>query len=151
MPRNRPDRQALARAADWIRASKRPLIVSGGGVLYSDASDMLRRFVERTGAALPIPTHTAIQSVPEKADADEDAKAIDQPAHDVIIVDTPGHDSPLGQIGHTYADILVTPINDSLIDLEAVGLARIDRLMSIRLPSSNLARIVASQISASAF
>ena len=49
IPRNRPDRAALARAAEWIRQSTRPLIVAGGGVLYSEASDALREFVEQTG------------------------------------------------------------------------------------------------------
>ncbi|HLZ26150.1 MAG TPA: 3D-(3,5/4)-trihydroxycyclohexane-1,2-dione acylhydrolase (decyclizing) [Chloroflexota bacterium] len=49
VPRNRPDRHALAQAADWIRRSRRPLLVAGGGVLYSEASETLRRFVERTG------------------------------------------------------------------------------------------------------
>ncbi len=49
IPRNRPDRDALARAAEWIRGSRRPLVVAGGGVIYSEATDALRRFVERTG------------------------------------------------------------------------------------------------------
>src|SRR5579859_1223895 len=49
VPRNRPDRQALARAADLIRASQRPLVVAGGGVIYSEASDVLRRFAQQTG------------------------------------------------------------------------------------------------------
>jgi 3D-(3,5/4)-trihydroxycyclohexane-1,2-dione acylhydrolase (decyclizing) len=47
--RNRPDRAALELAAEWIRASKRPLIVAGGGVIYSEATDALRRFAEATG------------------------------------------------------------------------------------------------------
>ena len=47
--RNRPDRIALEKAADWIRKSKRPMIVAGGGVLYSDATELLRRIVEQTG------------------------------------------------------------------------------------------------------
>ncbi len=49
IPRNRPDADALARAAQWIRAARRPLIVAGGGVLYSEATETLRRFVEATG------------------------------------------------------------------------------------------------------
>src|SRR4051812_35518721 len=49
IPRNRPDRTALERAAAWIRASKRPLIVAGGGVIYSEATDALRRLVDGTG------------------------------------------------------------------------------------------------------
>ena len=49
IPRNRPDRDALDRAASWIRASTAPLIVAGGGVLYSGASEALRAFVDQTG------------------------------------------------------------------------------------------------------
>jgi 3D-(3,5/4)-trihydroxycyclohexane-1,2-dione acylhydrolase (decyclizing) len=49
IPRNRPDRHALEQAAAWIRASKQPLIVAGGGVIYSDATDILHRFVKQTG------------------------------------------------------------------------------------------------------
>src|SRR5829696_4695703 len=49
IPRNRPDRAALERAAAWIRSSKRPLIVAGGGVIYSEATAALRRLVESSG------------------------------------------------------------------------------------------------------
>jgi 3D-(3,5/4)-trihydroxycyclohexane-1,2-dione acylhydrolase (decyclizing) len=49
VPRNRPDRSSLEQAAAWIRASQRPLIVAGGGVIYSEATEMLRQFVEQTG------------------------------------------------------------------------------------------------------
>src|SRR6266567_3709613 len=47
--RHRPDRKALEQAAAWIRASQRPLIVAGGGVIYSGATDLLQRFVDQTG------------------------------------------------------------------------------------------------------
>jgi 3D-(3,5/4)-trihydroxycyclohexane-1,2-dione acylhydrolase (decyclizing) len=47
--RNRPDRAALERAAVLIRAGERPLIVAGGGVIYSEATAALARFAERTG------------------------------------------------------------------------------------------------------
>lgn len=49
IPRNRPDAAQLRQAAEWIRASRQPLIIAGGGVHYSDATAMLRRFVEATG------------------------------------------------------------------------------------------------------
>jgi 3D-(3,5/4)-trihydroxycyclohexane-1,2-dione acylhydrolase (decyclizing) len=49
IPRNRADRSALDEAARWIRASKRPLIVAGGGLIYSEATESLRHFVERSG------------------------------------------------------------------------------------------------------
>ncbi len=47
--RNRPDQASLARAAEWIRQAKRPLIIAGGGVIYSEATETLRQFVEQTG------------------------------------------------------------------------------------------------------
>lgn len=49
IPRNRADAQMLRQAAGWIRESARPLIVAGGGVIYSGATDRLRRFAEQTG------------------------------------------------------------------------------------------------------
>lgn len=47
--RRPPDPGALARAMAIIRAAKRPLLVAGGGVIYSGATEALRRFVEATG------------------------------------------------------------------------------------------------------
>jgi len=47
--RNRADQAALIQAADWIREAKRPLIVAGGGVLYSEAEETLKQFVDQTG------------------------------------------------------------------------------------------------------
>jgi 3D-(3,5/4)-trihydroxycyclohexane-1,2-dione acylhydrolase (decyclizing) len=49
VPRNRPDRAALEEAAAWIRQSERPLIVAGGGVIYSEATETLDRFTRQTG------------------------------------------------------------------------------------------------------
>ena len=49
VPRNRPDKDALSEAAEWIRQARRPLIIAGGGVLYSEATEVLGRFVEQTG------------------------------------------------------------------------------------------------------
>lgn len=49
VPRNRPDAGAVARAAALIRGARKPLIVAGGGVLYSEAADTLRALVDATG------------------------------------------------------------------------------------------------------
>lgn len=49
IPRVRPDAVALARAAALIRAARRPLIIAGGGVHYSDATADLAGFVDLTG------------------------------------------------------------------------------------------------------
>ena len=44
-----PDAAALERAADAIRAARRPLLVCGGGTIYSEATEALRALVEATG------------------------------------------------------------------------------------------------------
>ncbi|HEX2314120.1 MAG TPA: 3D-(3,5/4)-trihydroxycyclohexane-1,2-dione acylhydrolase (decyclizing), partial [Thermomonospora sp.] len=49
VPRPVPEPAALARAAALIRAAERPLIVAGGGVIYSGAGDELAAFAEETG------------------------------------------------------------------------------------------------------
>ncbi len=49
IPRNRCDRDLVRRAAEWVRNAKKPLIVAGGGVLYSQASEALANFAHATG------------------------------------------------------------------------------------------------------
>ncbi|HSK86348.1 MAG TPA: 3D-(3,5/4)-trihydroxycyclohexane-1,2-dione acylhydrolase (decyclizing) [Rubrobacter sp.] len=49
VPRQLPDAAALERAAALIREARRPMIVSGGGTIYSEATDALRRLAEQTG------------------------------------------------------------------------------------------------------
>jgi 3D-(3,5/4)-trihydroxycyclohexane-1,2-dione acylhydrolase (decyclizing) len=49
IPRSRCDQEFMKRAAELIRGAKRPLIVAGGGVLYSQASEQLAKFAEATG------------------------------------------------------------------------------------------------------
>jgi 3D-(3,5/4)-trihydroxycyclohexane-1,2-dione acylhydrolase (decyclizing) len=49
VPRPPADRALLKRAVQAIRAAKRPLIIAGGGVIYSEATSALASFVERTG------------------------------------------------------------------------------------------------------
>ncbi|HNQ06449.1 MAG TPA: 3D-(3,5/4)-trihydroxycyclohexane-1,2-dione acylhydrolase (decyclizing) [Tetrasphaera sp.] len=44
-----PEPAALARAVEIIRSAKRPLVVAGGGVVYADASALLREFASATG------------------------------------------------------------------------------------------------------
>jgi len=49
IPRARCDSGLLAKAAQWIRTAKAPLIVAGGGVIYSEASRALAKLGEQTG------------------------------------------------------------------------------------------------------
>ncbi|HEV7870404.1 MAG TPA: thiamine pyrophosphate-binding protein, partial [Modestobacter sp.] len=49
VPRPVPERAALARAADVIRSARAPLLVAGGGVVYSGATEALDAFARATG------------------------------------------------------------------------------------------------------
>jgi 3D-(3,5/4)-trihydroxycyclohexane-1,2-dione acylhydrolase (decyclizing) len=49
IPRLRPDAELLAEAARAIGRARAPLVIAGGGVLYSDATAALARFAEATG------------------------------------------------------------------------------------------------------
>lgn len=92
-----------------------------------------RGFMTDQGIQLPMPE---VRVIEHNRDANRDAAdtadeknlsgTIDELSrtHDVIVIDTPGADSPLMRLGHSFADTLVTPLNDSFIDLDV--LARID-------------------------
>lgn len=47
--RPRADVALLHKAVEWIKASKKPLIIAGGGVIYSGATEILRELVNKTG------------------------------------------------------------------------------------------------------
>src|SRR5712691_4850186 len=49
IPRVEPGARELDRAAALIRAADRPIIVAGGGVIYAEATDALRKLVDATG------------------------------------------------------------------------------------------------------
>jgi 3D-(3,5/4)-trihydroxycyclohexane-1,2-dione acylhydrolase (decyclizing) len=43
------ERSVIARAAEVVRSARKPLIVAGGGVIYSGANDVLAQFASQTG------------------------------------------------------------------------------------------------------
>lgn len=49
IPRPRPDITLLQRAVKLIKSSKKPLIIAGGGVIYAEATEALKKFAEQTG------------------------------------------------------------------------------------------------------
>jgi 3D-(3,5/4)-trihydroxycyclohexane-1,2-dione acylhydrolase (decyclizing) len=52
IPRARPDFAQLREAAALLRTARAPLIVAGGGAIYSDATAALTRFAATTGIAV---------------------------------------------------------------------------------------------------
>jgi len=49
VPRPRCDSQLLQKAVEWIRSAKQPLIIAGGGAIYSAATEALSAFAGQTG------------------------------------------------------------------------------------------------------
>jgi 3D-(3,5/4)-trihydroxycyclohexane-1,2-dione acylhydrolase (decyclizing) len=47
--RSLADRTLLSRAEKWIRSARKPFVTAGGGIIYSEATEALARFVEQTG------------------------------------------------------------------------------------------------------
>jgi len=89
-------------------------------------------FMAAKGVRLPMPTHFRIYQ--SEADRRSEAQAEERERIDIalnnladkdyIVIDTPGSDSHLSRLGHQQADLLITPLNDSFIDLDL--LARVD-------------------------
>jgi chromosome partitioning protein len=83
-----------------------------------------RRRRDPEGCNLPHPDHRA---VPPSGDEARDAALFREhfdelrARHKVVVIDTPGSDLPLSRLGHSFADILVTPLNDSFVDLDLLA------------------------------
>lgn len=87
-------------------------------------------FITRTKEPLPSPFHMAIERSEAASIAGRQAEecaflglalAELEPACDYIVIDTPGTDSHLSRLAHARADILITPLNDSYIDLDLLA------------------------------
>ncbi|MCB2108645.1 MAG: AAA family ATPase [Rhodobacteraceae bacterium] len=99
-------------------------------------------FARRSGYSLPMPRHTPI--LPAAFQDGGEAELTKVLAHaaddDIVIIDTPGHETPLSLWGHAYADTIVTPINDSLIDFDVIALVDPEKLSIVR-PSHYAERV----------
>ncbi len=41
---------------------------------------------------------------------------------DIVVIDTPGSHTFLSRLGHSYADTVITPINDSFLDIDVLAI-----------------------------
>jgi chromosome partitioning protein len=82
-----------------------------------------RAWAERAASGLEIPEHLNLEPQDEVTAAKVLANALDTlgRSHDFIVIDTPGHDSPTMRLAHSMADTLITPLNDSFVDLDVLG------------------------------
>jgi chromosome partitioning protein len=89
-----------------------------------------RAWAKRARTYLKVPTHFCVaRGLTLKLDENEQiefsgfAEAVTavEPSHDFIVVDTPGTDSYLTRLAHSMADTLITPLNDSFVDVDVLG------------------------------
>lgn len=87
-------------------------------------------YVARNSHDIPSPDHMALQrSDAPTLDArrSEDSRfltmALDEMRRscDFVVIDTPGADSRLSRMAHAQGDTLITPMNDSLIDMDVLA------------------------------
>src|SRR5271154_1680723 len=145
--RSRRDRGLLDRAADWIRAAKKPLIVAGGGVLYSEASGALATFAAKTG--IPV----------GETQAGKGALAFDHPQEvgAIGVTGTPGAnilareaDLIIG-IGTRYSDFTSaskTAFQNPAVRFININVAEFDAYKHAALPLTGDARAVLEELSA---
>ncbi len=102
-----------------------------------------RQTVAKEGISLPMPRHAVVNKSP--FDSHEEAKRDERErfaqslstmygTNDFVVIDTPGNDTYLSRLAHSFADTIITPINDSFVDLDV--LASVDgRTLEIVKPS----------------
>ena len=87
-------------------------------------------YITRNREHLPSPAHMAIQKSQKESVAEQKFEeesfllmGLDELGQvcDFIIIDTPGTDSFLSRLAHSHADTLITPMNDSFIDLDLLA------------------------------
>jgi len=101
------------------------------------------KFIQASGKDMEMSDHYTVDIPPEAASEKERAAEAERLQlliegaminNDVVVIDTPGSAGQLSRLAHSYADTLVTPINDSLVDFDV--LAHVDGTkMTIKSPS----------------
>src|SRR5216683_5211244 len=89
-----------------------------------------RRWARHAGIELKVPVHFCVaRGATLKLDENEaiefagfaEAVGAVEQSHDFVVVDTPGTDNYLTRLAHSMADTLITPLNDSFVDLDVIG------------------------------
>ena len=133
---------AMHLAVLWLRQGKKvaTMDLDGRQGTLSKYLENRKAFATRRQIELPMPEHVRMSNISNEVlflRAQLDRLRND---FDVIILDTPGADTALSSEAIFQADILVTPINDSLVDLDV--LASIDaQNMTLRGPSHYTERL----------
>ncbi len=81
-----------------------------------------KAFSEASDHALDLPEHRPFHCSSDYKNRTNLGAVLDELAyHDFIVIDTPGSAGPLSRLGLTFADTLITPLNDSFLDLDVLA------------------------------
>jgi chromosome partitioning protein len=90
-----------------------------------------RHFVESKGIDLPLPDFRSVfrSNHEHRAEAEAEERETFNTAvaelvnggAEIIVIDCPGADTHLSRFGHSHADTLITPINDSFVDFSMLA------------------------------
>ena len=115
------------------------LLKSGQGVATIDLDTRQKSFTHhienrrawarQTARELETPEHFCFGKLDHPTAEDEaaGARALENTVetlagrYGVVVIDTPGHDGYLTRVAHSLADTLITPLNDSFVDLDVLG------------------------------
>ena len=87
-------------------------------------------WARQRGKELPAPSHVCFDDEAEFSIGEHEAaaraaflEAVETLSanHNYIVVDTPGQNNQLSRLAHAMADTLITPLNDSFVDLDVLG------------------------------
>lgn len=88
------------------------------------------KFIMAKNVDIPMPAHLVVNKTKldfvKEGEADEESRFKEALGHacgksDVIVIDAPGNDTFLSRLAHSYADTIITPINDSFVDLNLLA------------------------------
>ncbi len=110
-----------------------------GSIDLDSPQSTLSRYIEnrlalnfRRKLDLPIPSHLTV------SDRGNDFTSLETDIHrladacDYVVIDTPGSDSAISRLAHAWADTLITPINDSFVDLDVLAAVDVERQKILR-------------------
>jgi chromosome partitioning protein len=111
-----------------------------------------RAYAEKSGEAVAVPVCRRVE--PSEAEDWQTAESEDRSRlneafasfadFEYLVIDTPGNQSRLSRLGHMNANVLITPVNDSFLDIDV--LAEIDPDARQVLAPSAYAEMVMAQI-----
>lgn len=99
--------------------------------------------IAKEATPLPLPQHVVVNKSPfpsqHEAEADDRERFTRALAKllvtcDFVVIDSPGNDTYMSRLAHSFADTVITPINDSFVDLDV--LANVDgNTLEVQRPS----------------